>query len=428
MDGWTRSGDFLRISPARGLTLHVHAADRFKTLTVEALLRRDLRAGATSFALLPLVLRRGTRRLPTMQALSRSLDEMYGADMESDTAKAGETHVMLLRVAHPAPAYVPEGDALLEASLGLLAESLADPALEGGRFPAAVVAGEAANLRRLLRSLVNNREQYAQERLVRLMCPGERYSVFEYGSEEELAEVTPGSLTEFWARGIRTWPLDVFVVGGVDPDRAAELVARGFAWERDAIEEPPPAARGEAPAEPRRFEEPFPVEQTRLVQGYRLSGDPVRRDFPAFLVLNEILGGPAWSRLFRTVRETEGLAYDVGSAFERLKGLLFTWAGVPPGREDQVLGEMAREIGSLQEERVGDAELQAAKSRLASDIRASFDSPAALIAEALDGVLTGGATSIRDLAESVERVSATEVQEAARAVRLDSTFLLRPGG
>jgi len=428
MAGWIQSGDFRSFPLARGLALHVHATPRFKTISTEAFLGRDLGPGATSFALLPGLLRRGTRRFPSMQALARRLEDLYGASLKGSLLKVGEAHLMSFRISHPAPAFVPEGEAVLEDALGLLADVLADPALEDGRFPEAVFAGEAANHRRLLRGLVNQREDYAEDRLLKAMCGEERYSVHELGSEEELDGLTPGGLTAFWASGLRSWPLDLFVVGDVDPDRAVDLVVRRFGGERDALAGLAPTERRAPPAQPRRIEEPFPGAQTRIVQGYRILGDAGGRRRPAFLALDELLGGDGWSRLFQTVREAEGMAYDVGSDLEWPKGLLLVSAGVAPGMEDRVLDRVAGEIERLREGRIELRDLAGACGRLAADFRSGADSPSALVSEAIEGLLSGEDDSLEARASAVERVTAEDVAEAARSLRLDTTFLLVPRG
>ena len=51
-------------------------------------------------------------------------------------------------------------------------------------------------------------------------------------------------------------------------------------------------------------------------------------DYPALVLLNLILGGDAPSRLFKHLREEEGLCYYIASHIEALSGLLFVTAGI----------------------------------------------------------------------------------------------------
>jgi predicted Zn-dependent peptidase len=99
----------------------------------------------------------------------------------------------------------------------------------------------------------------------------------------------------------------------------------------------------------------------------------LRRDHPdswALSILNTVLGDGMSSRLFLSVREERGLAYDVGSGVTEYAdaGALEISAGVDPDRMgaalDAILGELAR----LRDETVPEDELGRAKRYLAGGL------------------------------------------------------------
>ena len=72
------------------------------------------------------------------------------------------------------------------------------------------------------------------------------------------------------------------------------------------------------------------------------------------------------SRLFRNLRESDGLAYQLGSSYspKMLGGIFMTYIGTNPASLEQSKSKMLNEINRLKIEFVSDSELQDAKDRL----------------------------------------------------------------
>lgn len=419
-------GAFVHVPLAAGLDLHVHPTDRFKTVTLQVVLHGELGPETTLLALLPSVLRRGTRLHPTLQDVTRHLDHLYGASLDADVSKRGEAHLLTLRLSLPAPAFVPEGEALLDEALSFLAQILSDPPPHAEGFAPDVVEQEKANLGHTIRALVNYREQYAFERMVQIMCDGERFSRYEYGDLAELETITPAGLHAFWRSTLDRRPLTLLAVGPLDPAVLADRVAAAFDWPRDRVTPPAPAERRLAPPAPRLVEEPFPLEQEWIAQGYRIGTPLEAAHVPALLFFNGLLGGFPFSRLFKNVREEAGLAYAIGSHTERFKGILAVTAGVKPGSSAEALRRIADALASLAEGRIGAEEMEAARNILLTEIRSVPDSPGALIHGALDGVLEGRVITLAQIEAGIRTVTARDVASLAAATVLDTTFILRP--
>ena len=72
------------------------------------------------------------------------------------------------------------------------------------------------------------------------------------------------------------------------------------------------------------------------------------------------------SRLFRNIRESDGLAYQLGSNYspKMLGGIFMTYIGTNPSSLEQSGAKIMKEINRLKTEFVSDTELQDAKDRL----------------------------------------------------------------
>ena len=103
-----------------------------------------------------------------------------------------------------------------------------------------------------------------------------------------------------------------------------------------------------------------------LFIGWQTSGVQNKKDFVTLKVMNTILGSGMSSRLFKNLREQDGLAYQLGSSYspQMLAGTFFAYIGTNPDTLDYSREKILKEIERLKMEFVSDTELQDAKDRL----------------------------------------------------------------
>lgn len=103
-----------------------------------------------------------------------------------------------------------------------------------------------------------------------------------------------------------------------------------------------------------------------LFLGWQTAGFGDKKDFVALKVLNTMLGSGMSSRLFRNLREQDGLAYQLGSSYnsKKLGGSFVTYIGTNPKTLNYAKDKINKEIEKLKKEFVSDSELADAKSRL----------------------------------------------------------------
>ena len=422
-----------------GLRVHVRPDPRFKRVAAVLAWQMPLAAETASpFALLPRLLRRGTRRHPDLPALERALADLYGASLGAGVEKMGDRHLATLSLTWPGGRFVPgAGDegpgGLVARALGLLLEVFADPYLEGEGFPAERVAEEREAQIQRIRALVNDKATYAVRHCLEHLCAGEPYGLSELGDPERLAGLDGDDVLRLHRRVRAVAPLDLFVAGPVEPAPLLEAVAA--AWERvgggprEVLALPAAVIRGPRP-EPRRVEETLPMEQGWLVLGLRA---PIGFDHPlrpALEMYNGILGGFVHSKLFLNVRERASLAYSAWSRLVRGKGLILAMAGIDPRKRAEAEAIMLRQMEDIAAGRISDEELEATRRSLVERLRAELDQPGALIRAALEGEVYGHRDDPEGLIRAWQAMGRAEVQEVARQVGLDTVYFLHggPGG
>lgn len=91
-----------------------------------------------------------------------------------------------------------------------------------------------------------------------------------------------------------------------------------------------------------------------------------KKDYATLQVIDSLLGTGMSSRLFKNLRDQEGLAYQLGSGYSAniLKGAFVVYIGTNPDTYDKALNGLWNEINKLKTEFVGTKELQDAKDKL----------------------------------------------------------------
>ena len=104
-----------------------------------------------------------------------------------------------------------------------------------------------------------------------------------------------------------------------------------------------------------------------LVMGWRVSGSTNEKDNAVLEVIDTILGSGMSSRLFRNLREQEGLAYQLGSSYSPkiLGGVFLTYIGTNPRSLETAKSKILEEVYRFKSEFVSEKELQDAKDRIA---------------------------------------------------------------
>lgn len=100
-------------------------------------------------------------------------------------------------------------------------------------------------------------------------------------------------------------------------------------------------------------------------------------DFAGFYVLNTILGGYFGSRLMTSIREEQGLTYNIYSVIDHLifDGYIYIETEVATGTEQKAIEEIYKQMDILQNEAVDDEELQMVKNYLLGNFLNLIDGP-----------------------------------------------------
>lgn len=164
------------------------------------------------------------------------------------------------------------------------------------------------------------------------------------------------------------------------------------------------------------------IEKKDLEQSYIFVGHASLRlddpDYPAVLVMNNVLGSGMSSRIFKRVRTEKGLAYSARGAIMPAydhSGALYAMASTKPGSTAEALGTIIGEIKAIREGLPTDAEMKLAKDGYLNSYAFQFDSTAKVVNRLQEYLFYGYPQDFnKTLRDKVEKVTKEDVQRVAQ--------------
>jgi len=402
---------------------------KFKTGCLRiSLLDQLSRENAGKNALIPYVLRRGSARHGDMDSIALELDELYGARIEPTVTRKGEIQLTGFISSFIDDAFAPNGEAILPKIASLLCEILLSPNTRGGLLLPGYVESEREKHIDRIRGIINDKRAYSMHRLRELMCFGEDYSISPLGTEAEADAINYQKLTRRYRELIAGAPIEIVYCGSVKPDKVEEIFENLFETLPRNEEDPDMGTDiriNTIEENPRYFTEELDVTQGKLAMGFRL-GEYFEDDtIPATMVFNALYGGSVNSKLFMNVREKLSLCYFASSGIDTFKGVMLISSGIEFDKYQVALDEINAQLEAVKNGDFTEDELIAAKKSISSDLRASMDSPGAIIDFWLGQNIRGFEYGPEELAELVESVTRQEVIDAANSVQCDAVYFLK---
>jgi predicted Zn-dependent peptidase len=139
----------------------------------------------------------------------------------------------------------------------------------------------------------------------------------------------------------------------------------------------------------------------------------------AFLIVNTALGGGMSSRLFQEVREKRGLAYSVYSYHAQYTeaGLFTCYAGTTPGRAEEVIALLRRELEDIRDGGLTDEEFRRAKGHVKGSIVLSLEDPGGRMSRlGKSEIAHGEILSVGQSLQRIERVTLADARRVAERV------------
>ena len=128
--------EYKQIEIKKGIKLNILKTNKFKTNLIAIMLTTKLdRENVTKNALIPAVLKRGTKTLKTQEEINKKLEEMYGASLDCGLDKTGDNQVLKFYIETVNDEFLPQKEeGVLKPSIETLCEIVFNPLIENNGF------------------------------------------------------------------------------------------------------------------------------------------------------------------------------------------------------------------------------------------------------------------------------------------------------
>jgi predicted Zn-dependent peptidase len=363
--------------------------------TVGSRHEQDSVAGISHF--IEHMLFKGSQRYPTARLISETIEGVGGVfngstgkELTSYTARVPGEHFHIV--------------------MNVLADMVRHP-----RFDSTEIEKERSVILEELSSTRDDPQEWVGLLIDQAMWPGLSLGRDDAGFEETVAQLQRQQMLSYLDEYYRPNSLVISIAGKIDHDEVLDAVEGLFGnWE--AREQtpwmkclPPPDASSVILVNKE-------TEQANICLG-TLGIAHSSPDYHALVLLNALLGDGMSSRLFQTIREEQGLAYDIVSYFNSYHetGNLVVSAGVDPSQTEPAIRAIIGELTNLCETPVPEDELGRIKAYLRGSMVLGLEGTQQ-VASWLGGQesLRGSIMDIDEVIAHIDAVTAQDIQRIAQ--------------
>ena len=408
------------------IELSTVSTNKFKASVISFSMTLPLKRSSTAYGLLiSHLLCRGSESYPSIALLNRRLDELYGSYVEIKSHHIGENLSLTISAETLDNKYIPDGTDVIGELISIIAELILSPAFLQPSFSAQVFEQEKRLIVDSINAEINNPRLYSAKKCLELMQEDIALPTSDE-LKQIVSDISYGDLCNYYRELISSAPLRVFCVSAENAEnlkRRIEASFEGYPCKSPSLPIPLRPLKRNLPEHKKVS---MPVSQGKLTLGF--STDIIIRSdddtYYTMIMLNEILGGSASSKLFLNVREKMGLCYYCSSSYSLYSGILLISSGFEMKNYEIAKEAILNQIEEIKNGNVSDFELESAQRSVTSGYRQLYDSPFELQSFFLNRALFNIADGIDDAERKLLAVKKDDIIALAKKIRLDASFFI----
>ncbi len=292
---------------------YIYSDNKFKEVVYSLQFLLRLEANTTTLAnLLIAMMRDRSQKYPTKSEMIRVRDMLYGARLQSQVRRFGESVLIQFNITTIAAEFVEEP--IAEEAIEFLAEILYHPLINQETF------AEAKNrLTSRLNRILEQPMRLAIDQGFKYFGEGTPVAYSSQGDLEQIDQITLEDILKFHQQLLAS-PVFSIVVGANEAKTTNKAFKKYFKQQPEINLDK--VFYHMRPASPRVLKIEKQVNQANLVKFYSTGIDVNEKDFTSLHMLSIILGQLPTSLLFQEVREKNSLTYSISSSLQSYDGMM----------------------------------------------------------------------------------------------------------
>ncbi|HAL63639.1 MAG: insulinase family protein [Firmicutes bacterium] len=404
------------------ITLNYIPMTKLKTTTIGIYLQRKLkREEASKNALLPHILKSGSKLCKNREDTEHYLENLYGAKMSAGISKKGDAHILCFEGETISDSFAPNGEKLTIGLLKLLLSVLFAPKDE---FDEDSFLTERQNSITKIESVINDKRIYANYRCQEEMAKDDVFSIPRLGYKEDMSKITKDELYSYYKDIVTNSAIDIYICGETDISEIEKEImdcVKDISFKKADM----PKSNILYGKEKVNFvTEKFNVTQGKLSMGFLTHTKATDKEIPALVLSNTIFGGGAQSKLFNNVREKLSLAYYAGSVLNRAKGFLTVNAGIETENFEKTKSEILFQLEEMKKGNITDFEIEASKNFIINSLNSYDDDQFEMISYYHNEKVIGSNMEIEEYKNSILKLTKEDIVKAISKVTLDTVYFI----
>jgi len=370
---------------------------------------------ATARTLMLSMLTSKNKVYPSRRLFSRQLETMFDTNVHARNLKLGKKHVAQIGIQFLNPKYTDVKDTFIEEIVDQLETMLKKPL-----FDEKTLSEEKRFLHDQFASEYANKDIYASRRYQTLLFKDHPYQVPANGEREWIDSITLEDIKEAYEAMLEA-PLVVSIVGDSDAYLEKEVRERFRSFSPDSL-----SAFLVRQAFPFKedVKETLNLTQDRVFVTLQSDTYYMDEDVWAMRVLNTLFGGSSESMLFESIREKNGLAYQVASSYQPFTSLITVMAGVSHENVEKTQALIKEELEKITQGEFSSESLDIAKQSLAQSIKKSYDSENSLAVKALVSEIFSVPLQKDVVLKRLNKVTKEDIIRLANTLKFVFTYVL----
>lgn len=415
----------------QGIKAHFIKKDLYKTdlscIIITTPLKRET---VTINALIPFILRRGTKRLPNQTLINKELENMYGAGFNCGIDKMGDNVVLKFYIESIANEYALDNENILKRNLKNLLEIVFDPIQNGNELNEEFLSLEKENLKKVINRKIDDKDSYALDACIEKMYNSEKFGLYKYGYIDDVDNITIEQLSEYYNWLIQNSKIDIFISGNID-----EKEIESYLRENENIKKLKPRIENyilnnefteskQIVENPNEILEKMDITQGKLVIGLDITSHIENLQIVA-LVYNALLGDGANSMIFQNVREKAGLAYSARSTFVKQKLNIFVRCGIQIENYEKALELIKVQLENIKNGDFTEEDLINSKTYLISSLKNVAEEQDTELIYYIGQEIAKTDMTLEEYIEKIENVTKEQILDVAKSISINTIYFLR---
>ena len=412
----------------KGINLHVIKTNKFKTNLLAVFLSTPMaKETVTKNALIPAVLRRGSKNMSSQEKISIALEEMYGATFDCGIDKIGNDQVLKFYLETINNEFLPENEDNLNEAIKILLEVIFNPLVDNNEFNKEYIESEIKNLKQVIEGRKDSKATYAYERCIEEMYKNMPYSLYKYGNLEDLNNISSKNLYEQYINLINNCKIDIFISGKIE-ENIKEKISNNKNIQKLQDREPIYVTNNKESRVKEEKEEQVIFERMDINQGKLILGLDIlqEKDLDKYtaLVYNAILGGIPTSKMFQNVREKNSLAYTASSSFVRQKANIYIKCGIDMKNYEKAVKIIKEQLEDMKKGKFTDKNIEEAKTNIISTINFIPEEQDTELMYYFSQELSGYEMSSEEYIAKINSITKENIIDLANRIQVNTIYFL----